>query len=76
MNLCRHVPETLGQTIHIPVQEFDARYCLVYLVAHGESEVVSSWQVDNISDGSLGCKTAMALVGARVLCTLLNEAWM
>ena len=49
MNLCRHVPETLGQTmIQILVQEFDARYCLAYLMAHGESEVESFWQVDNI----------------------------
>ena len=75
MNLCRHVPEALGQTIQILVQGFDAKYCLVYLMAHEESEVVSSWQVDNTSDGSSECKTAMALARARVLCTLLNEAW-
>jgi hypothetical protein len=75
MNMCRHDPETLGQTIQILVQEFDARCCLVYLMAHGESEVVSSWQVNSISNGSSGCKIAMVLARARVLCTLLNEAW-
>ena len=74
MNLCQHVPEALDQTIQILVQEFDARCRLDYLMAHAESEVASSWQVDNISDGSSECKTAMVSTRARVLCTLLNEA--
>ena len=74
MDLHLHVPEALDQTMQILVQEFDARCRLFYLMAHAESEVASSWQVDNISDGSSECKTAMVSTRARVLCTLLNEA--